>query len=477
MDLNQYARAIASIESAGSGDYQAVGPRTGKGNRAYGRYQVMDFNIGPWTEKYLGQRLTPEQFLASPEAQDAVFRGEFGSYIERYGNPQDAASAWFTGQPLSTGAGRSDILGTTGAGYVEKFNAALGQPQGGNMQPQGLLSTSGQAEPERLPFFQRPETKDFLSALAVGLGGLTLNPNQAIIQSAQQDIAERRKTRETAAQQNRTLEYLRGLGTPQAKEALRYAEGTGDIFGALKMVTPGDTPAAFRSLQAQAEAAGLQPGTPEYQEFMLYGGGRRESTPASFVALDLQARSAGFVPRSEGGDGRYEEFMATAGKGLSAQAAAEGRARGQATFDLAGAEVAATRALNLVDLLRNDPALPDMVGPVQGRLPNVSGAAQRFQSRLDQLQGTAFLEAYNMLRGGGQITEVEGQKAERAIARLNVAQNEEDFLTALDEFEDAIRTGLQKLTAQAGAQPAGGRPTGQTRSPSMDDPLGLRRGQ
>jgi hypothetical protein len=50
-----YADAIASIESAGSGDYSAIGPDTGKG-RAYGRYQVMDFNIGPWTEKHLGRR-------------------------------------------------------------------------------------------------------------------------------------------------------------------------------------------------------------------------------------------------------------------------------------------------------------------------------------------------------------------------------------------------------------------------------------
>ncbi|MEM7318838.1 MAG: hypothetical protein AAF408_07425, partial [Pseudomonadota bacterium] len=44
----QFRDAIASIESAGSGDYSAVGPETGKG-RAYGRYQVMDFNIPQWT--------------------------------------------------------------------------------------------------------------------------------------------------------------------------------------------------------------------------------------------------------------------------------------------------------------------------------------------------------------------------------------------------------------------------------------------
>jgi hypothetical protein len=127
MGVMDWANAIASIESAGSGDYSALGPVTAKGNRAYGRYQVMDFNIGPWTEKYLGRRLTPEEFLASKEAQDAVFAGEFGGNVEKYGNPQDAASVWFTGKPVATGGNRKDILGTTGNVYVDKFNNALGQ--------------------------------------------------------------------------------------------------------------------------------------------------------------------------------------------------------------------------------------------------------------------------------------------------------------------------------------------------------------
>jgi len=127
MGVMDWANAIASIESAGSGDYSALGPITAKGNRAYGRYQVMDFNIGPWTEKYFGRRLTPEEFLASKEAQDAVFAGEFGGNVEKYGNPQDAASVWFTGKPVATGGNRKDILGTTGNVYVDKFNNALGQ--------------------------------------------------------------------------------------------------------------------------------------------------------------------------------------------------------------------------------------------------------------------------------------------------------------------------------------------------------------
>ena len=125
--LDQYANAIASIESDGTGGYSALGPQTG-GDRAYGKYQVMGTNIPEWTKAALGTELTPSQFLASPEAQDAVFKHRFGSYIQQYGNPQDAASVWFTGKPLAQGANRSDILGTTGSSYVAKFNAALGQP-------------------------------------------------------------------------------------------------------------------------------------------------------------------------------------------------------------------------------------------------------------------------------------------------------------------------------------------------------------
>lgn len=119
-----YADAIASVESAGSGDYKAVGPDTGKG-RAYGRYQVMDFNIGPWTEKYLGKRMTPQEFLNDPQAQDAVFNGEFGGYVEKYGNPQDAASMWFSGRPMAQAGNASDGYNTVPQ-YVDKFNAAMG---------------------------------------------------------------------------------------------------------------------------------------------------------------------------------------------------------------------------------------------------------------------------------------------------------------------------------------------------------------
>ena len=49
----KYRDAIASIESGGR--YNAMGPRTNKGDRAYGKYQMMGNNIPGWTRMALGR--------------------------------------------------------------------------------------------------------------------------------------------------------------------------------------------------------------------------------------------------------------------------------------------------------------------------------------------------------------------------------------------------------------------------------------
>lgn len=120
--MANFATAIKNIES--SGNYSALGPVLKSGDRAYGAYQVMGGNIPSWTKSALGTSLNPQQFLASNEAQDAVFNKIFGGYANKFG-ATGAAQAWFGG-PGSVGKGNvSDILGTTGSGYAEKFNAQL----------------------------------------------------------------------------------------------------------------------------------------------------------------------------------------------------------------------------------------------------------------------------------------------------------------------------------------------------------------
>jgi len=119
--LEQLRDAFGYVES--TNNYGELGPITESGNRAYGRYQVMDFNIPSWTEQHLGQRLTPEQYLASPEAQDAVFMGQMGDYYARSsGSPaervRNAGSLWFTGRPFSAETAGSQ---TASPGRMAKF--------------------------------------------------------------------------------------------------------------------------------------------------------------------------------------------------------------------------------------------------------------------------------------------------------------------------------------------------------------------
>jgi hypothetical protein len=141
--LSSYAAAIKSIESAGSGGYSALGPITRTGDRAYGAYQIMGANIGPWSKEALGRSISSDEFLRNPALQDQIFNSKFGSYVSRYG-PSGAAQAWFGGPGSVGGSGRAaDMLGTTGNAYVEKFNTALGKMAANTDVAAGGLGTLG----------------------------------------------------------------------------------------------------------------------------------------------------------------------------------------------------------------------------------------------------------------------------------------------------------------------------------------------
>ncbi|MCO6178814.1 phage tail length tape measure family protein [Ciceribacter sp. RN22] len=148
-NLSGFAKAIQSIES--SGNYGALGPITKTGDRAYGAYQIMGNNIGPWSREILGRSVSTDEFLSSRSIQDHIFNGKFGQYVGKYG-PTGAAQAWFGG-PGSVGRGDiTDQLGTSVQQYADKFNNALGGMTSNiNVAGQGLdcfgrgLGSMGQA--------------------------------------------------------------------------------------------------------------------------------------------------------------------------------------------------------------------------------------------------------------------------------------------------------------------------------------------
>lgn len=136
VNFEQFFRAIADQES--SNNYGAVGPSVG-GDRAYGKYQVMDFNIPSWTSQYYGKSLTPQQFLNNSAAQEAVARGKLKSYWDKYG-ARGAAAAWYSGDPSLHMSTRSQSGGPSIKQYVDEVLAtAAGMPSSGG----GSSSSSG----------------------------------------------------------------------------------------------------------------------------------------------------------------------------------------------------------------------------------------------------------------------------------------------------------------------------------------------
>lgn len=86
----------------------------------------------------------------------------------------------------------------------------------------------------------------------------------------------------------------------------------------------------------------------------------------------------------------------------------------------------------------------------------ISGTdAAGFKALLDQVQGVAFLQAFQDLKGGGAITQIEGEKASNAISRLRSSLSEDEFVRAANELKEIIRAGVQRAKARGGGQPPG----------------------
>jgi hypothetical protein len=120
------SRGIAGIESGGEKDPYATISAPTRGDRAYGKYQVMGANIPQWTQAATGTALTPQQFLNAPKVQEATFRHQFGSYVDKYGE-EGAARAWYGGEGGMKNLGATDVYGRLNVGqYGQDYVRRMG---------------------------------------------------------------------------------------------------------------------------------------------------------------------------------------------------------------------------------------------------------------------------------------------------------------------------------------------------------------
>lgn len=132
-----------------------------------------------------------------------------------------------------------------------------------------------------------------------------------------------------------------------------------------------------------------------------------------------------------------------------------GKATGKARVDLPRVELNSKFMLDKIDALMNDPGLDAVIGPVDSRTPTIRPDSARAEARIAEIQGGAFLQAFETLKGGGAITEKEGEKATDALNRLNRrGVSEADYRDALREFRGQV----VKLTELARQRAGGGAP-------------------
>lgn len=123
--------------------------------------------------------------------------------------------------------------------------------------------------------------------------------------------------------------------------------------------------------------------------------------------------------------------------------------------NVAAAEATITKLLE-------HPGLKNITGRLGGMVPDPDthpNVYQAFKSAAagtdtgnalalhEQLRGQVFSVAFETLKGGGQITQIEGQKATEAAGRMTRAQTTEAYRQAAMDFIKAYRDGLEKLRA------------------------------
>lgn len=160
----------------------------------------------------------------------------------------------------------------------------------------------------------------------------------------------------------------------------------------------------------------------------------------------------GAVPQPIAADPTLKREMERAG--------AEGRTFGEATAEgVLTAPQAVARAdqiLSDIDNTLKAPGLDTAVGlsgtfDPRNYLPGTK--ARDAGVRIEQVQGQAFLQAFESLKGGGAITEREGQAATAAFARLNRAQSDSEFRGALGDLKKIIGVARERSVRKGSGVP------------------------
>lgn len=187
-------------------------------------------------------------------------------------------------------------------------------------------------------------------------------------------------------------------------------------------------------------------------------------------AGEQEAQSGGSM---SGGAPPSQAELAARKKAAEKKAEMETQARTQAQLDFSKVESDAEYLKDLVNQAVNHPGMPGAVGTwspgkVASFIPGTKEAD--FMKVHDQIFGKAYEEAYQSLKGAGQITEFEATTVARAKNRMATATSEEAYKEAAQDYLKEIDRIVTLARKRAGIVDT----SAKVPATQVNDPLGIR---
>jgi hypothetical protein len=279
-----------------------------------------------------------------------------------------------------------------------------------------LPPAPAQAPVQKPSFFQSARAKladpAYRAQLASAFNTMRMNPDPSVSQRASDIRAEQL----AAAKANQTVDYLKGIGREDLATMVEQQPTlAADVFKSLL------------SSQSKTPSYGT---TPHYY--------MKDGKPVPY-----QISSAGGImelPLPEGADPVTGTTVAAEKKftELELNLLTEKEAQATEAIDVMGRQLDAINDALLNPEIMS--AIKSKVGPVQGRFPAITEQQTLGESYVENFAAKSFMRAFQMLKGGGQITEREGAAAAAAIDRLQkFTLSDEGYVKAMEDARDELQ--------------------------------------
>jgi hypothetical protein len=305
------------------------------------------------------------------------------------------------------------------------FNQLRMRPDAGlatAIQNRQALRQQQQGRDAAMEFFQgKPGADAYIAALGAGADG------PSTIQSfiTAQNAAARNNVGKV--DRNRSIEILRQREAKGDKEAGRIAD----------MIEAGGNAAQLLGIYYQGDVSGKA-----VQNTKEFGRGLSKVTLKNNTVKYYNNNVEITDPVAIGEAIAAEKAFDNEQAGAKEKAKAEGKGEGTQIVDQRAAIQGVANMFNsskeLIAKLYNHSGMAAATGTVNGARGlgtfGADNAAKEFITLHNQLAGKIFLAAFAGLKGGGQITEIEGQKATEALSNVNRQLDPPAYRRALEQY-------------------------------------------